>query len=204
MNKRNILLIFCAFLAMLSVSLGTASAQDYDLSNMDDAQLLELIQAIMNKLDEPEEAIPSPTPTPIPAPTAAPQTIPDVDRISDPAQLNSLMQMILNKLNSDGNGDSTAESSEAELPSQEPAAVIQPENTPEAAHYQVYDNKKMILERVPDDRFIPKPREEKDSQPGKKKENDKENNNNHYEGEPCTPDGATWSYYDGAWLCRYG
>ncbi len=50
---KNLLLIVIVILA--AVSFTAASAQDVDISNMDNEQLLQLLQAIMQKLDASEE-----------------------------------------------------------------------------------------------------------------------------------------------------
>ena len=103
MNKKNIILICIAVMALLTVLTGSISAQDIDVSNMDNAQLLQLLQAIMQKLEE-EGA--EETDEPLPAGTEVP--IISVARFSD------------GKL------------------------------------FKIYENKKLIIERIPDDQFIQK------------------------------------------------
>ena len=129
MKKMSFSLILIVLFAMLTVFNDSSFAQDADISNMDNAQLLQLLQAIMQKLEENE--------------------------------------------------------------TDDPTVVLLPESTTEPviapARFQIYKNKKLILERIPDDRFIRKDSgQEEINDPEKKdKEKEKEPPEEHYEGEPC-------------------
>ena len=50
--RKKIFLIMIGILALLTVSVCSSFAQDIDISNMDNTQLMALLQAIMQKLEE--------------------------------------------------------------------------------------------------------------------------------------------------------
>ena len=106
-------------LASLAVSFGSSYAQDIDISNMDNAQLMALLQAIMQKLEE-ETADKSPDLTIV-------TTVPATEDL--------------------------------------------PESVAETNRFRIYENKKLVVERIPDWYFIrndPKeepPAEEKPAEP---------------------------------------
>ena len=52
MKKRTMIFLLAVILAMLAVSFAAVSAQDFDLDNMDDEQLMLLMQAISQKLQK--------------------------------------------------------------------------------------------------------------------------------------------------------
>ena len=115
--KRKILFpIFFMILTLLMLSPALSSAQDIDLSSMDNAQLIELLQTIIQKLEDSKEA-------------------------DDGEEIVPMQETTLT-----------------------PAAA--------AGKFQIYENKKLILERLPDyffDRV--QPTEEADIEdPGRKKE----------------------------------
>ena len=71
MRNKLFLLILCAFLFVLTA--GTAGAQDVDVESMDEAQLMQLLQEIMQRLGQ--ETPPAETPTvltPVIVPTSTP------------------------------------------------------------------------------------------------------------------------------------
>lgn len=73
MNQRNLFLILIAVFLLLFITAALVSAQDIDVDNMDNAELLALLQAILQKLevDETEEKTAEE-----PAPAAAPDSDP--------------------------------------------------------------------------------------------------------------------------------
>ena len=103
MKKKSIIIIFILAITLLTVLPGSISAQDIDVESMDNAQLLRLLQVIMQQLEEGET---EETDEPLPAGTAVP--VISVARFSD------------GKL------------------------------------FTIYENKKLIIERIPDDLFIQK------------------------------------------------
>ena len=105
MKIKAFVLFLFVILVMTGVSFASASAQDIDIQNMDNAQLLELLQAIMQKLEA--EGV---------------KETPD-----SPA--------------------GTAKTGEAPI---------------ELDKFQIYENKKLILERLPDWYFVQKNKDEGD------------------------------------------
>ena len=102
MKRRGPLLIILAVLGIFVFSVsGLVSAQEIDLSNMDNAQLLQLLQAILQKLE------------------------------------------------TDGT-DETAEP----LPDGTAVPVISVARFSDGKFFQIYENKKLILERIPDSYFF--------------------------------------------------
>ena len=175
--KRYMMMFLFMILTVFAIFIVPVSAQDIDISDMDNALLMELLQSIMQKLNEPEEEIPTPTPTAIPTPTATPEPIPDVSQIDNNEQLLALMQAIMQKLEANENGGSAA-TPETESAVQELVVTLIPESIPESiieeVQHEIYENKKLILERIPDDRFIQKPngKHEKTPVPGTKDKGD--------------------------------
>ena len=70
MKKQKIMLMLLTILAFCMVMTGTAGAQDIDIDNMDNEQLLILLQQIMDKLEQQETAEVTEVPT---AETAVPE-----------------------------------------------------------------------------------------------------------------------------------
>ena len=101
--KRKCILLLLMISAVFGVFCNFASAQDIDIRNMDNEQLMVLLQAIMQKLEQEEisAAAPDEAPAAVPVPTAT-----------------------------------------AMLPE------------PEIRTFQIYQNKKLILERLPDYYFV--------------------------------------------------
>ena len=103
MMKLHVLLFFLV-IAVFTLSFSCSSAQNIDVSNMDNAQLLELLQAIMQKLE--------------------------------------------------------TEGSEAGTVKETPGSPVGTAKTGEAPieldKFQIYENKKLILERLPDWYFVQK------------------------------------------------
>ena len=158
MKKRNILLILCVFLAILTVSAVSVSAQDIDVENMDKTELMQLLQAIMQKLEDGE-----------------------TEEVPEPASIEST------------DPEPTA------LPESEITEAIA-----EAVNFHIYTNKKLTLERIPDDRFIQKDNGKKDPD---KKTPHKKNTPEHYNNEPDIDEHGVechWYFVDGKWYCMYG
>ena len=152
MRKKSALLILFIILFMLTVTFSSSSAQDIDLSNMDNAQLMALLQAIMEKLEDSGSGI------------------------QDPEQLSA------------SSGQQTEEGGNQEAGERK---------------FQIYENKKLILERMPDYMFYQPPteapdKEDKNPKPTKTPE--------HYNGEPDIIDGSscTWGFVNGNWYCMKG
>ena len=127
MRRKTIVLILLTILTMLAVFF-SASAQDIDLSGMDNEQLMTLLQTIMDKLQE------SDTEETVTGPAAGP----------------------------------------------EPAAAPDPETEPEEAaadpeEFEIYENKKLLREKLPDSYFVkPESRgkdKDKEKNPPTKKDN---------------------------------
>ena len=175
MSRLHKFILLVLILAVFTVSAASVSAQEIDVEDMNNEQLIQLLQAIMQKLEEPEEELPTATPTAIPTPTATPtpEQIPDVTQIDDNEQLMLLMQTIIQMLEGDEDGE-TAETHEATPTVQELIVTLMPETTGESISFEIYVNKKLMMERIPDDRFIQKPngKPEKPSEPGKKNKDD--------------------------------
>ena len=117
MKNKAVFLVLFIILAIMVFSFSPVSAQDIDVENMDNAQLLQLLEAIMLKLEAEETEEPG---EPFPAGTEVP--VISVARYSD------------------------------------------------GKIFHIYENKKLILERIPDDRFIQK----NDSGTDNKKDNKKD------------------------------
>ena len=143
MTKKGCFSLCLMLLMLLTVTFSSVSAQDADLSNMNNAQLIQLLQAIMLKLgsDEPENAE-TPEPTMTPTPIAALGSDPLAEY--DDEQLLLLLQMITDRLD-------TAEKT--------------PEPGNDAVRYEIYEIKKLIIEKLPDHMFIQKDPET--DEPGK-------------------------------------
>lgn len=96
--RKRIFLIVILILVLTAVSVCTSAAQDIDFSGMDNAQLMQLLQAIMQKLDE----------------------------------------------------ESADKSPEAPVVTTGPVREDTPESAAEANHFRIYENKKLVMERIPD------------------------------------------------------
>ena len=75
MGRKGLLIVLSVILVMTAIFVSSVSAQDVDISNMDNAQLMQLLQAIMLKLGSPDdpaaqtvgtEEISEPEGTPVP------------------------------------------------------------------------------------------------------------------------------------------
>ncbi len=99
---KRVFLIMIGILASLAVSFYPSFAQDIDISNMDNAQLMVLLQAIMQKLEE----------------------------------------------------ETADKSQEAPIVTTTPAAEDTPGSIAEADSFRIYENKKLVVESIPDWFFI--------------------------------------------------
>ena len=135
MRKKTFLLVFMVVLAMSAFLIGSAAAQEVDIDSMDNAQLMQLLQSIINKLETDEAEEPAPEPAdPVPS-DEEPETEITVPEVPEPASI------------------------------QEAEAGEEPKIT-------IYENKKLIIGRMPDSYFVPKDSgggEKKDNPPSKKK-----------------------------------
>lgn len=109
MRKRIVFLISAVILMILTASAAVSAQTGIDLDNMDNAQLMALLQAIMLKLEQNEAA-------------------------ADPAE----------------------NAGELPVPTAVPTAVLPDEPVPAAKRFHVYENKKLIVEALPDSYFIRK------------------------------------------------
>ena len=100
--KKRAFLIMIGILASLAVSFCSSFAQDIDISNMDNSQLMVLLQAIMQKLEE----------------------------------------------------ETADKSPEAAIVTTAPAIEDIPESVAEANSFRIYENKKLVVEPIPDWYFI--------------------------------------------------
>lgn len=140
MKKATLFLMMFLILVLTVISAGPCFAQDADLSEMDNAQLMELLQSIMLQLESEESSAaetPEPLPTPTPTPTAMP--VPEADPFADldNDQLLFLLDLITNKL--EANGALAAETAEP---------------VPTAVKHEIYQLKKLMIERLPDYLYI--------------------------------------------------
>ena len=110
MKKRNIVLIMIAVIAFLTVAAASVTAQDIDVENMDNSDLMALLQAILQKLkDDGSEVLPAE---------------------------GSLQSAVTG-------------------PAEEPA--------PDPGRFEVYKNKKLTIEHLPEYMFIRKPADKSES-----------------------------------------
>ncbi len=129
MIKRMIVLLLAVILTISAISIASVSAQDIDIDNLDKEQLMLLIQAISQKLQEEESSAGEEANTSAKDHSA---DDPAVDA-EDPEQ----------KSLGSRSGIFTAEEKQ----------VTQ---VKEAKKYQIYENKKLIIGRMPDSMFVPK------------------------------------------------
>ena len=117
------LLITSAFFVM------SVSAQDINLDNMDDEQLMLLMQAISQKLQKNEESAGEGSDTVTNEPSAADQA------------------------------KGAEDTDQKTLRSSDPSGVSEKQVTRaiDAKKYQIYENKKLIIGRMPDSMFVRKP-----------------------------------------------
>lgn len=143
MNKGKISLIIFAVLAVLTVFISTASAQEIDVDSMDNEQLMNLVLQILQKLEQSEEdaEIPDPISTPTPVPTE----IPEPELSDDRAELEALLTAIMQKLQLE----------EPDVVSEKYAGVSVSAGEPEVkAENSIWENKKLIIEALPGYMFI--------------------------------------------------
>lgn len=79
MNKRYFFLILIAVLSLLFIIAASVSAQDIDVNNMDNAELMALLQAILQKLETDDPQVitaEEPVPAAVPGTPAEPDTDP--------------------------------------------------------------------------------------------------------------------------------
>lgn len=117
MNKNSFFIILMTVLAVFLFAFGSVSAQDVDLDNLSNEQLMMLLQSIMQKLEADTNAEPS----------------------EQAAETES----------------EAAETQTAEEPIPEPTEMTKP--AAEKKQFQIYENKKLVIGRMPDSWFIRKP-----------------------------------------------
>lgn len=175
MKKRTMIFLLAVILAMLAVSFAAVSAQDFDLDNMDDEQLMLLMQAISQKLQKNGASAEEGSDTVTNESSAADQAkdAEDPDQETLQAQSNT---------------------------SGEPEKQVT--RAMEAKKYQIYENKKLIIGRMPDSMFVRKPTGgggEEEPEPEGPKTPEEEHN--------CLP-GQTYECYTdiftGEYICSCG
>ena len=128
MIKRMIILLLTVILTIPAVSIAFVSAQDIDIDKLDKEQLMLLMQAISQKLQQDE--------------TSAEGTnmVKQDPSASDPAKDAEDSDLKTLRSRSD------------------PSVVSEKQVTRaiEAKKYQIYENKKLIIGRMPDSMFVPK------------------------------------------------
>ena len=131
MKKHSMIKRFVVILSLLITSaffFMSVSAQDIDLDNMNDEQLMLLMQAISQKLQKNEESAEEGSDTVTNEPSAA-------DQAKD-----------------------AEDTDQKTLQSSDPSGVSEKQVTRaiEAKKYRIYENKKLIIGRMPDSMFVPK------------------------------------------------
>ena len=122
----------------------------------------------------------------------------DVDSMSN-EQLMGLLQSIMQKLQEEET-EKPAETSEVpetpEKPAAEAVTETKPEEAAETEPYQIYENKKMLREKLPDSYFVKPEKHSDDDKPDKNKKKHDDHN--------CPP-GTTWgcTIY-GVCFCGHG
>ncbi len=160
------LLITSAFFVM------SVSAQDFDLDNMDDEQLMLLMEAISQKLQKNKES---------------------AEEGSD---------MVTNEPSAADLTNGAEDTNQTTLQSSDPFGESEKQVTRaiEAIKYQIYENKKLIIGRMPDSMFVQKQTDGGDEEPENPKTPEEEHS--------CPP-GATYDCYtdEYGWRhcgCAYG
>lgn len=175
MKKRTIILLLTVILTISTVSIASVSAQDIDIDNLDKEQLMLLMQAISQKLQEEESSAGEEADTAANDPSAA-----------DPAKDTEASEL---KTLGSRSGIFTA-------------AEKQVTQVKEAKKYQIYENKKLVISRLPDSMFVRKPT-------GGEDEPEPESDSRTLEEIHNCPPGATYECYTDAWgvehcSCGYG
>lgn len=109
---KKVLFILLFIISVTAVFAGTGFAQDIDIENMDNEQLLILLQSIVQKLEQ-EETEAEPT--------------------AEPESGGSVIVIVGDPADNTGSDDA-----EEDLPK-----------------FQIYENKKLIISRMPDSYFVP-------------------------------------------------
>ena len=155
-NTRIYPIIICVIMTLI-FSFASVSAQNVD--NMSSEELTTLLLQIMQKLEQTEEPAetPEPTPTPTPEPTKAP--LPELS--DDKAELEALLTAIMQKLQE-----------EPAVAPETPAAAAVSETEAEPAgdviSFSIYENKKLMIEKLPEYMFIQPTQPPKPEKPEKK------------------------------------
>ncbi|MBQ6508157.1 MAG: hypothetical protein IJI07_01665 [Flexilinea sp.] len=150
-------------LAVFIITFAHVSAQDIDVGGMDNAQLTELLLQIMQKLDQTEE--PAETPKPTATPTPVPTNTPLPELSDDKAELEALLTAIMQKLQEEPEEPAAA----PEIPAVA-AAVSETEAEPagDILSFTIYENKKLMIEKLPEYMFIQPTQPPKPDKPEKK------------------------------------
>ena len=122
----------------------------------------------------------------------------DVDSMSN-EQLMGLLQMIMQKLHDDETAKPAETPEVPEIPEEQAAEAVtetKPEDTAEPESYQIYENKKMLREKLPDSYFVKPEKHSDDDKPDKNKKKHDDHN--------CPP-GTSWgcTIY-GVCFCGHG
>ena len=159
MKGKSFILIIIMVLFTMANFFIPVFGQDIDVYSMDNTELTTLLLQIMQRLDQSGEAAETPEPmptatlTPVPVPTDTPQ--PELS--DDRAELEALLIAIMQKLE---------QSEETGTASEKPAGTIVPVNDPgEESVNSIWENKKLIIERLPSYMFIQPTKEVKPEKP---------------------------------------
>ena len=144
--KKILFLILITTLAMLAFLTASVSAQDtgIDVDNMDNAQLTTLLLQILNKLQEEE----NPQAEPAETEELEPETIQTEEPVTEPVPEEQKPEI-------------------SEKPA-DPIPADDPEAIEEVIQITIYENKKLIIEQLPEYMFFKKEEkpEEDDNKPG--------------------------------------
>lgn len=175
MKKRTMIFLLAVILAMLAVSFAAVSAQDFDLDNMDDEQLMLLMQAISQKLQKGGASAQEGSDMVKEDPSAA-------DQAKDAEAPDQKTQQTQPEI--------------SEVSDKQASRAIG------AKKYQIYENKKLVISRMPDSMFVRKPTGgggEEEPEPEGPKTPEEEHN--------CLP-GQTYECYTdiitGEYICSCG
>ena len=158
--KRYWIFLILTVLPVFAVSVFSAHAQEINVDSLDNEQLATLLLQIMQQLEQTGEAAETPEPTPTPTPEPAKAALPELS--DDKAELEALLKAIMQKLQEDQ--EETAATAEAS------ASETEPEPAGDPPSFTIYENKKLIIEKLPEYMFIqptepPKPEKKKPDSP---------------------------------------
>ena len=142
MRNKRVFPIIIYVIMVLVFSFASVSAQNVD--NMSNEELTTLLLQIMQKLEQTEEPAETPEPTPTPTPEPTKEPLPELS--DDKAELEALLMAIMQKLD---------QKEETEAAPEKPAGTMVPvSEAGEKEENSIWDNKKLIIEGLPEYMFI--------------------------------------------------